>query len=63
MALDHCFMLLNFDASAIRFSSSFVFESWSSSFNFDARTLQMTAAERDSARLGSAELSAAPLAS
>jgi hypothetical protein len=33
---------------------------WSSLFNFDAMTLQMTAAERDSARLGSAELSTAP---
>lgn len=45
----------------MRFSSrSFVSMPWSLSFNFNARTLQMTAAERDSARLGNAELSTAP---
>lgn len=60
-ALAHCFILLGLGSSAIRFSSrSFVSMPWSSSLNFDARTLQMTAAERDSARLGNAELSTAP---
>lgn len=57
----HCFILLEFGSSAMRFSSrSFVSMSWLL-LNFDARILQITAtAKRDSARLGNAELSAAP---